>query len=343
MGVTGTDFRTVGAARASASSLLAAAGVPGSRAERTATILVCAEVWGLRSHGLLRLPHYLNRLISGGCRPDAELAPVTDTGPLLSLDGQDGLGHWQAWAAAERARDRCREYGVAAVTVGRSSHCGALGTYVLPLASAGLVGLAFSNGPAVMPPWDGHSPVVSTSPIAAGFPTGEAPAVVDLATSAVARGRIAAKAAAGESLPPGWAFDADGSPTLDSAAALRGMLAPLGGAKGFALAFAVEALTGGAVGPALSTGVADMLDPADAARPQRISHTIIAFDPARTSVEGDPAERYAALVAGVREAGGRVPGQGRTAPDEIAAGEPVTVPESVVEQLADWAGRLGLR
>src|SRR5690606_32119204 len=104
-------------------------------------------------------------------------------------------------------------------SVGDSGHCGALGVYALPMLRAGRVGLVFSNGPAVMPPWQGSQPVLSTSPLAAGIPAGDQHAIVDLATTAVARGKIAAAARSGDPLPDGWAVDAAGQPTNDAAVA----------------------------------------------------------------------------------------------------------------------------
>lgn len=342
---------TVARARALALALLQASGVPGLAAEQTAQALVLADVWGLHSHGLLRLPFYLERLARGGCNAAARLAPVTDTGPVLAFDGEDGLGHWQAWRAAEMARDRCERGGAAVVAVGRSSHCGALGVYTLPLVEAGLVGLVFSNGPAVMPPWEGTAPVVSTSPLAAGIPCRPRPAIVDMASSAVARGTIAAHAQRGEPLPPGWAVTSSGEPTTDPDAALAGMLAPLGGAKGFALAFLVEALTGGLVGPALSGDVADMLSPADAGRPQRVSHLILALDPARLDVTGggDAAaggqasrRRLDELADRVAQAGGRLPGSRRVPPGAVDDSADPGVSSQTWRDVAEWARRLGV-
>lgn len=326
---------TVAAARKLTTDLLTAAGVPAEPAARTAEALVLADVWGIGSHGLMRLPYYLERLRAGGCNPSASLSAVTDTGPLACYDGEDGLGHWQVWEAAAQAAARCRTFGVAAVAVGRSSHCGALGVYTLPLVEAGLVGLVFSNGPAVMPPWGGTAPVVSTSPIAAGIPCQPHPAIVDLATSAVARGRIQAHAQRGEPIPAGWAFDAAGEPTTDPAEAIAGMLAPLGGAKGFALAFLVEALTGGLVGPALSTEVSDMFSPSDAARPQRISHLVLALDPARLDASGDGSARLDRLAAHVLAAGGRIPGGSRPLrPDDSTE---LAIPDRLLQQLSSWS------
>src|SRR5207248_1933056 len=144
-----------------------ATGVGPGPAAQTAQAIVLADVWGVHSHGLLRLPFYLQRLTAGGCNPAARLRPVTDTGPLVTYDGENGLGHWQLWQAAQTAARRCAASGVAVAAVGRSSHCGALGVYTLPLLDAGYVALVFSHGPAVMPPWGGTAPVLSTSPIAA--------------------------------------------------------------------------------------------------------------------------------------------------------------------------------
>lgn len=333
---------TVAAARTLTQDLLAATGVGPEEAAQTAQAIVLADVWGVHSHGLLRLPFYLRRLTAGGCNPAARLRPVTDTGPLVTYDGENGLGHWQLWQAARTAAGRCAASGVAVAAVGRSSHCGALGVYTLPLLDAGYVALVFSHGPAVMPPWGGTAPVLSTSPIAAGVPSKPRPAIVDLATSAVARGKIAARAQRGEPLPEGWAFTAAGEPTTDPAAALTGMLAPLGGAKGFALAFLVEALTGGLVGPALSTGVTDPFATQDAGRPQEISHLVVAFDPARLGIEPGSPSRLDQLAASVQAAGGRLPGARRLLPAEVDERAELSLTGQVLREVGDWADRLAV-
>lgn len=326
-----------------ADRLLRRVGVPAAEAGVAARALATADAWGVGSHGLLRLPYYLERFVAGGMRPDAALSPVSDTGPVVALDGHDGLGHPQVWAAAETAADRCAHYGVGVVSVGRSAHCGCLGFYVLPMLARGQIGLVFSTGPAVMAPWGGHAPVLSTSPLAAGIPCRPRPAIVDLATSAVARGKIAAYAKRDEALPEGWAVDAAGGPTTDPRAALTGMLAPLGGGKGFALALLVEALAGGAVGPALAGDISDMFDPTHAGQPQRIGHLVLALDPARLDTDGGASGRLDALAERVEAAGGRLPGARRVPPDEIPPDTPVALPEGLRAELAGWEARLGAR
>lgn len=325
--------------------LLQATGMPPDRSRRTGEILVLADLWGAASHGLLRLPHYLRRLQAGGYNPTAELQPVTDTGPLLVLDGQGGMGHWQAWQAAEFAVDLAKDYGVGVVAVANSGHCGVLGTYGLPGLDHNVAVLAFSNGPAVMPAWGGDQPLLSTSPLAAQVGAGEQTTIVDLATTTVARGKIAALAAAEEQIPEGWALDADGQPTTDPAQALRGMLAPLGGAKGYALALVVETLTGGLVGPRLATDVADMFAPEQDAEPQGVSHLLLALDAQRLDGCGQPeqqAARLAQLFGAVRDSGGRVPGAGRLATTTVHAGDRIGVPPGLRTDLQQAAEHLGV-
>lgn len=331
---------TYGEARGLARELLHAVGMPEREAEVAAFALATSDAWRVPSHGLLRVPYYLERFVAGGMDAAARLSPVSGAAPVAAYDGGGGLGHPHVWQAAERAAQWCVEYGMAAVAVGNSAHCGCMGVYTLPFVERGVVGLVLSNGPAVMAPWGGDKPVVSTSPIAAGIPCRPRPAIVDLATSAAARGKIAAYAARGAALPEGWAVDEGGVPTVDPQQALRGMLAPLGGGKGFALAFLVEALTGGLVGPALSGDVADMFDSSLAGDPQRIAHLVIGLDPARLDVDGHSSERLDEFAARVGGAGGRVPGASRTDPREIRDDAPLDVSPAVLEELAVWRGKL---
>ena len=330
----------VGSAIATATSLLEAADVSKQEAATTARCIVASDRWGIGSHGLMRLPFYLSRLQAGGINPKAELKTVTDLPSLVVFDGDDGLGHWQLQRASEIATERAMVNGIAAVGVGRSNHCGALGIYVWPMINRGLVGIAFSTGPAVMPPWGGNQPLLSTSPIAAGIPTNP-PTVVDLATSAVARGKIQAKAQAGAELEPGWAFTKDGAPTTDAKEALAGMLAPLGGVKGYAIAVLVESLTGMLIGPTLAKNIPDMFAASQDAMPQQISHFVIAIDASKLSVDGSN-NRTNEFTQEVKAAGGRLPGANRVNPEKLNDGDEITITDQVTEQLSSWSVKLGI-
>ena len=330
----------VGSAIATATSLLEAAGVPTQEAATTARCIVASDRWGIGSHGLMRLPFYLSRLQAGGINPKAQLKTVTDLPSLVVFDGDDGLGHYQLQKASEIASERAMVNGIAAVGIGRSNHCGAVGIYVWPMINRGLVGIAFSTGPAVMPPWGGNQPLLSTSPIAAGIPTNP-PTIVDLATSAVARGKIQAKAQAGAELEPGWAFTKDGTPTTDAKEALAGMLAPLGGVKGYAIAVLVESLTGMLIGPTLAKNIPDMFAASQDAMPQQISHFVIAIDASKLTVDGNN-NRTNEFTQEIKAAGGRLPGANRVNPEKLNDGDEITITDQVAEQLKTWSTKLGI-
>ena len=306
-------------------------------ANLSAKCIVASDAWGIGSHGLMRLPFYLERLSAGGINPKAKLKEVTNLPSLRIFDGESGMGHWQIKRAAEVASSIADSQGIAAVGVGRSNHCGALGIYVWPMLEKNLVGIVFSTGPAVMPPWSGNQPILSTSPLAAGIPTPN-PTIIDLATSAVARGKIAAKAQKNEELEPGWAFDENGNPTTDAKVALKGMLAPLGGVKGYALAVLVESLTGALIGPKLAADIPDMFESSQARLSQDISHFVIAIKAEALTVDGS--NRLSELTERIEIAGGRLPGKNRGNPFQIADSTEINITDSVASELESWKSKL---
>ena len=322
-----------------ATTLLVKSGMSEENAKVSANAIIASDRWNIPSHGLMRLPFYLERILAGGINPRAELSVVTDLPSLVIFDGHDGLGHWQLLHAADLAAQRAQDNGIAAVGVGRSSHCGALGIYTWPMINRNLVGIVFSTGPAVMPPWGGKKPLLSTSPIAAGIPTSP-PTVIDLATSAVARGKIAAKSQSGEPLEPGWAFTKEGLPTIDAKEALAGMLAPLGGVKGFALATLVESLTGVLIGPRLARDIPDMFASDQASLPQEIAHFVIAIDASKLSVNGE--SRLQDFAEAVVDSGGRLPGSSRTNPLALNSDDEITVADNVITSINSWTEKLSV-
>ena len=322
-----------------ATAMLVAAGVPEKNAALTARAIVTSDVWGNPSHGLMRLPFYLQRITMGGVNAGANLKVISQRGAITSIDGEDGLGHWQVWEAAQLGVSKAKEFGISLVSVKNSSHCGALGVYLYPALDAGQISMIFTNGPAVMPAVGGNAPLLSTSPIASGIPSNP-PMIIDLSTSAVARGKIANAAKAGGSIPEGWAVNAKGEPITDAKEALMGMLAPLGGAKGFALGLMVESLSAGLSGGALSREVPDMFNPDDDTKPQSISHTVITIDP---NDLGDSAsyDDFNKLASSITQTGGRVPGSKRLHPNNLGSGE-INIAEPVLKDLDAWSKKLGL-
>jgi (2R)-3-sulfolactate dehydrogenase (NADP+) len=183
---------------------------------------------------------------------------------------------------------------------------------------------------------------MSTSPICIGVPTAGQPILVDMSTTAVARGKIAEFAARGEELQVGWALDSAGHPTVDATVALQGMLAPLGGAKGAALALGFEALTGGLIGPNLAKDVPDIFDESQDEKPQGISHLIVTMNAVALGQGDSGFDRLKVLAESVEDAGARLPGSAKFDPAGIDEKSQIEIAPAVRRQLDEWAKRLDI-
>jgi hypothetical protein len=200
------------------------------------------------------------------------------------------------------------------------------------LARKGLVALLFANTPGAMAPWGGREPVFGTNPIAFAAPLqGREPAVVDLALSRVARGPIVAAKQRGESIPEGWALDADGNATTDAEKALQGSMIPLGDAKGAALAFMVEVLAACLPGANLAFEASSFLD--GKGPPPATGQLLFAIDPKAFGHAGF-GERMAALAGAIeQQPGARLPGTRRLANRNRAARDGIVI-SPVIEAAA---------
>lgn len=317
-----------------AAGALSRFGVPDNDARLVAETLIEAELQGQSSHGLMRLPLLLRRLDAGWINPRPRLRVAGGRSAAALLDGDNGLGAVVGARAAEVAVERAQAYGVGVVAARHSNHLGALGFYVRRICGQGMAGLAFSNSAPAMAPPGGRRAYLGTNPIAAAFPTSGEPVVVDMATSQVARGRILNAARATEPIPEGWAVDAKGRPTTDPQAAIQGSLTPLGGDKGFALALVVEALSGVLPGAAMGPEVGGTYVAAE--KLSDVGHCFVALDP--EAFAPGFAERMDRLATGVKEFGGRVPGERRLAERARRRAGGLDVPEPLVHELSELAG-----
>ena len=257
--------------------LAAAAGVPREDAVILADALVDADVHGSSTHGVSRLNIYLRRIQKGLIDPAAKLQVESRRPAVLVVDAANGLGQVQAVKTLDLLVPLARQYGVAAATVRRSQHFGALSYYCNRAAREGMVLLAMTNCEPAMSPEGGCEAFFGTNPIAASFPTGKGFSVkIDLATSIVARGNIIAGNRAGRPIPAGWALDPEGRPTTDAAAALAGTVLTMAGHKGYALAMLVELFTGVLSGAAVGSQVGSMYKHMD--RPQDVGHYFCLVD-----------------------------------------------------------------
>lgn len=257
-----------------AARLFTAAGVPADDARAAGAALVRADCRGVESHGVARLPVYLNRIAAGGTDPAATPVIEREFGAIAVVDGGNGLGLVVGRFAMAEAIRRARLHGVGAVSCRNSGHFGPAAEFALMGPEHDCLTIAMTNVNVSMAPWGGIEPLLGNNPVAIAAPTSQEPFVLDMAMSTVARGKIRLAAARGESLPPGWALDADGVPTQDPAAALKGLITPLGGPKGSGLAIAVDIMAALLSGAATSP---DVQPQAAVDQPQDVGHFFLAL------------------------------------------------------------------
>lgn len=256
--------------------------MPEADADELAAALVQTNLWGIDSHGIARLTHYLERMRRGSILANPAMEEQR-TGPCTALlHGGQGQGHVVAFRANRLAMALARENGIGAVGVTDSSHCGAIGLYTREAARAGLVGIAFTHADSVAVPHGGKRPFFGTNPIAIAFPrAGGEPVCLDMATTSIPMNRVMNARREGHPLPPDVAVDAAGETTTDPNAAIA--VTPLGGAqyghKGYALALMVDLLCGPLMGNAYGRHLSSMYGDLDA--PRRLGAFFIVIDPSR--------------------------------------------------------------
>jgi LDH2 family malate/lactate/ureidoglycolate dehydrogenase len=228
-----------------ATAIYVAAGMPEADARLVADTLVQADLWGHQSHGVLRLPWYLARLKAGVCTAVAAPKLLVDAGGVAVIDGGDAMGQVLTAFAMKDAIRRAKAHGIAAVALRNSNHFGTALYYTLQAARADCVAFLSTNASPAMAPWGGRKKTVGTNPWSWAAPAGKfAPMVLDIANTGVARGKIYLAKQKGETIPPGWAIDAEGRPTIDPAAAIEGVILPMAGHKGYAIATVMDMLSG---------------------------------------------------------------------------------------------------
>lgn len=264
-----------------------------------ADTLLQADLRGVHSHGVLRVPEYVAKLLDGGVDPAGQPRVVRDSGAALVVDGGNSMGQIGASFAMRQAIERARSTGVAAAVVRGSNHCGAMAYYAMQALGEDMIGLAATNALPTMAPWGGVDKIVGINPLAAAIPAGEeAPIVLDAAFSYSSHGKIRIYRQKGLSIPPGWAFDAQGRPTTDAAAALHGLLQPIGEYKGVGLAIVTGILSAVLAGAAYGSELGDMVQ---GARPGRDGHFLLAL---RVAAFEEPArfkQRVGSIVRQIRE------------------------------------------
>ncbi|AMY70498.1 Ldh family oxidoreductase [Frigidibacter mobilis] len=314
--------------------LLQAHGAPPDAARLQADLLIEAELRGLPSHGVQRLPRLLARIGNGLADPVATGDHHWRRTAFLEVDGQRALGPVALMAAMEALLPAAHRAGLALAAIRNSNHIGMLAYYAEAAARRGVIGIVLSTSEALVHPFGGTEAMLGTNPVAIGIPTGEVPFVLDLASSAVSMGKIHHHALTGEALAPGWAVDAAGAPTTDAQAAKTGAIAPFGGAKGYGLGLAFELMVALLAGSDLAPEVRGTLD---AVHPASKGDLLILLDP---GADAGVTARLGAYLDALRHSRpadpGRpvaVPGDGMRARRAAALRDGIDVPDSLLNDL----------
>lgn len=307
-------------------------------ARLVADALVAADASGQPGHGLSRVAAYAAQSRSGKVDGYAVAEAEIAAPGLLRIDAKHGFAYPAIALALESLPEMARSQGIAMAAIRRSHHFGQGGAHCEALANKGLVALVFGNAPAAMAPWGGNKPLFGTNPIAFAAPVpDQPPLVIDLAMSNVAKGKIMTAEKLGQSIPEGWALDADGNPTTDASAAMKGTMLPIGGAKGAALAMMVDVLGGALVGASLGHQATNFFIPDGA--PMDIGQIIIVIDPQMSSF-GAFGQKMTELVGAIDDMdGARVPGSRRLALRDEARQNGIKVPDAIYAEVSALAGR----
>ena len=319
-------------------------GVPPPEAQLVAQSLVQTSIWGIDSHGVLRLTHYLRRMTIGSVKA-ASTPVVMKTGPVTAqVHGEDGLGIVHAALAMETAIEMARENGAGIVGVGHSSHCGAMGLYTRMAAREGLLGIAMTHSSSVVVPHGGTQKYFGTNPISFAFPRkGNEPVCLDMATSQVAWNKVLNARIEGKALDEGIAVDAQGRGTTDPNAAAAGV--PLGGPiygyKGYGLAFAIDLLCGALNGMTFGRHINSMYE--DLQHPRKIGHLLMALDPARFA-GGDTLEATVdAVVRDLKTQGDILfPGEPELAEEKERRANGIPIDAEALKDMREWSSKLGV-
>lgn len=339
---------TEGQLYAFAADILQAAGLGKQDAETVAQTLVDADLSGIPTHGVSRMGIYVKRLEEGVVDRTASPCVIEEHPSALVVDACNAMGAVGATFAMEKCIEKAAETGSCWAAVRNSNHFGAAGYFARMAAEKGMVGIAMTNLTSKIAPWGSSQGYMGTNPIAIAVPTGADPLVLDMTPSVVSLGKLILAQKLGESIPEGWALDADGNPTTDPKEGRAGTLLPIGGPKGSGLAIMVDVLCGllsdGPCGP----HIRDLYG--EYRLPQQVGHMFCAIDIsaflplARFSERADTmVQEIKSLpkVAGTEEI--LMPGERSAACRHRNTKDGIDLADAVWEELCAIAARYGVK
>lgn len=226
-------------------ALLKALGATPREAEIVSENLVLSEMRGIKTHGINYLPKIAMRIEHNQLNVPTTLRTILDSGAVTHIDGNNGLGQVAAEEGMRQSITKAGQFGIGLSLIRNTNNVGSLAFYSSMAATEGMIGFCMCNSAPSMAPWGGAEPFFGTNPFSVSAPSGEDfSLVLDMATSIVARGKIRSALKANKRIPFGWALNNSGVPTENPAEAMQGTLIPIGGPKGYGMAFFIDLFCG---------------------------------------------------------------------------------------------------
>jgi LDH2 family malate/lactate/ureidoglycolate dehydrogenase len=256
--------------------ILMVQGASEERAEVVSECMIHANLRGVDSHGIRRLPVYVQRIEKGLVNPQGAVTISSDSKTITVLDGGLSFGEVVGKCACDIVVEKAKHYGTGIVTCKNTNHFGMAACYGLYLAEHNMISIIMSNANPSIAPWGGKAPLFGTNPLCITIPAKDRPHIVlDMAVSIVARGKIREAEEKGEKIPLTWAIGPNGTATDDPSEAIQGSLLPIGGPKGYGMALIIDVLSGILSGAQYSTGIRSMFD---LSGPSGMGHLFLAID-----------------------------------------------------------------
>jgi len=315
-------------------AIFRAEGLSDEHARTVAQVLIFANLRGMDTHGVLRVPSYVRFIHAGDLNPRPALSAHSEAAACVLLEADRAAGPVAMQRATELAMDKARQAGVGVCLVRATTHTGALGYYTHMAAERGMAAIAFSSSTANMAYHGARAAGVSTAPLALAVPGEQGPIALDMASSTMSMGKLRQAKHAGTPLDEGQALDKDGNPTTDAGKAA--ILLPLGGAKGSGLSLLIECMTSLVAGNPL---LAEVLERTALGARHRQNGAVIALDLARFV---DPAEfrrqagRLARAIKALPPQPGMeilLPGERGTRAASQRRRDGIPVPDAVLDEL----------
>jgi L-2-hydroxycarboxylate dehydrogenase (NAD+) len=329
-------------------SLFSKAGMSSVDARFYAHSLVQTNLWGIDSHGVLRAPIYVKRLLSGAMNPKPNIKKISGSAAIEVLEGDNGPGFIVGRDAMKRAIELAEKYNISAVGAVRSNHFGAAAIYARMAAENGMIGIVMTNVvPNVVAP-GGSKPITGNNPLAIAIPTfGEFPFVLDISMSNVSGGKLLLASKKGEKIPFDWATDADGRPTDDPDTGFKGFLLPTGAYKGLGLSYAIDILSGVITGGAFQHAMKGMYKYPD--DPSLTCHFMMVINPLILMDKEELKERMGQFYQGIKASPMwdenremMLPGEIEYRSEQKRLKEGIPVPPNLVDDLIALSEKLGV-